>query len=154
MIQPESRPPTPARSTLLFLALLCVLAAVGCYDADSLVQSHRATAMLTKLEEVDLGEFRVTLPYKRGESSTAEIHFHAFGQVTYKDLKAVQKAIETHDSEIMHGLLLSVRQLPVSDLEDPRLVTLREEIRSVVNGKLEGEPLEMVGFYNFKVAIN
>ncbi|MEM9352956.1 MAG: hypothetical protein AAGA92_08080 [Planctomycetota bacterium] len=145
--------PENLRSALL-LGVCWALTATGCYDAESLVQSHRATAMLTKLEEVDLGEFRVTLPYARGEASTAEIRFHAFGQVTYKDLKTVQKAIDAHDSEIMHGLLLSVRQLPIADLEDPRLVTLRQQIQDVVNNRVEGEPLKMVGFYDFKVAIN
>ena len=49
------------RLTLIAISI-GLFSAAGCYDGDALVQRVRDRSIRTRLEEVDLGEFRVTLP--------------------------------------------------------------------------------------------
>lgn len=131
------------------LVLLACALLSGCFDADAMIASRREVAILARLEEVDLGKFRLTLPRPVQESDMAEIQFHAFGQVANRDLKQVTKALETHGPELRHRLLLAARQLDLHDIENARLDMLRNEIAEVINETLPGEPLQSVGFYKF-----
>ncbi len=121
----------------------------GCFDADALIEARRKIAVLARLEEVDLGKFRLTLsrPYQNDEM--AEIQFHAFGQVANRDLDQVTDSLETYGPELRHRLLMAARQLKLEDLEDARLDLLRTQIANVINETLPGEPLQSVGFYQF-----
>jgi len=130
------------------LALACLLLS-GCFDAEALIESRRAVAIRTRLEEVDLGKFRLTLPRPVQSTEMAEIEFHAFGQVANRDLKRVTEALETHGPELRHRLLLAARELRLADIQDPQLALLRTQITAVVNESLEGDPLQSVGFYQF-----
>jgi len=139
----------------LLKALCCIVVAtsfVGCFDAEALIQSRQKAAILARLEEIDLGEFRVTLPKPAEGASIAELRFHVFGRVANSDLDRVQEVLENQGSQFRHELLLAVRQLNVSDLEDPQLQALRSHIEDVMNGVLPGEPLQSVGFYRFAYA--
>jgi len=128
---------------------LALLPVTGCFDAEAMVNARRKVAILARLEEVDLGKFRLTLPRPAQSDSMAEIQFHAFGQVANRDLEKVNMALETHGTELRHRLLLAARQLDMKDIEDPRLDLLRTQIATVVNETLPGKPLQSVGFYRF-----
>ena len=142
-------------ATVLLLLLVAALTApVGCYNAEALLESQRAEALLTKLEEVDLGQYRVSLPSRRGGIANTEIQFHLFGQVRYKDLPGVEAAIEEQRATISHELLFSIRELPTKEFEDADLTQLRENIKAVVNSRIEGKPVQMVGFYDMLIVKN
>ncbi len=136
--------------TLCLMAIAASL--VGCVDAEALIQSRQKMAILARLEEIDLGEFRVTLPKPAEGADIAELCFHAFGLVANSDLEQVQEALDNQGVQFRHELLLAVRQLDVSDLEDPQLEALRSHIEDVMNAALPGEPLQSVGFYSFAYA--
>ncbi len=129
-------------------AAVCLLL-TGCFDGEALVDARRAIAIQTRLEEVDLGKFRLTLPQPVESSEMAEIEFHAFGQVANRDLDRVTEALEAHGPELRHRLLLAARELRLHDIEDPQLDLLRSQIVSVINETLAGDPLQSVGFYQF-----
>jgi hypothetical protein len=134
--------------------LHCCLPAIGlllsgCFDAEAMIDARRKIAILARLEEVDLGEFRLTLPRPAQSADMAEIQFHAFGQVANRDLDKVTEALETHGPELRHRLLLAARQLELENIEDPQLDLLRSQIAAVINETLPGEPLQSVGFYRF-----
>ena len=135
-------------ATLLSTISWCVVL-VGCFNAEAMVEARRAVAIKARLEEVDLGEFRVTLPRPPQSNEVAEIQFHAFGHVANRDLRVVQEALEEHGPEFRHRLLLATRQLGMREIEDPYLQSLRRQIAEVVNETLPGEPLQSVGFYRF-----
>ncbi len=130
------------------LPLVCLLL-TGCFDADAMIDSRRKVAILARLEEVDLGKYRLTLSRPVQSSEMAEIQFHAFGQVANRDLDQVTDALETYGPELRNRLLLAARQLSLEDLEDAQLELLRTQIAMVINETLPGEPLQSVGFYQF-----
>ncbi len=129
--------------------LLASLTSVGCIDADAMIESRRVIAIRTRLKEVDLGMFRVTLPHAVERTDSAELHFHVFGQVANHDLDNVEEALKKKGPEIRHRMLIVARLMTIEDLEDPKLTALRGSIAKVVNESLEGEPVQSVGFYRF-----
>jgi len=133
---------------LVGMTVACLLL-VGCFDAESLIEERRAIAMRDRLEEVDLGEFRVSLPQPSETVEAAEIFFHVFGQVANRDMDQVRESLENLGPDFRHRLLLAVRQLALEDIQDPPLTTLRKQIADMVNETLPGEPLQSVGFYRF-----
>ena len=114
-----------------------------------MIEARRKVAVLARLEEIDLGKFRLTLSRPVQSEEMAEIQFHAFGQVANRDLDEVSDALETYGPELRHRLLLAARELSLEDLEDARLDLLRTHIATVINETLPGEPLQSVGFYQF-----
>ena len=121
----------------------------GCFDAEAMIEARRKVAILARLEEVDLGEFRLTLAQPIQTTSMAEIEFHAFGKVANRDVNQVTEALATYGPELRHRLLLAARQLKMKDIEEPRLELLRNQFAAVINETLPGEPLQSVGFYRF-----
>ena len=115
-----------------------------------MIEKRRAIAILTRLEEVDLGEFRISIPRPSEEVTAAEIYFHAFGQVENRDIKRVHASLEKYGPELRHRMLIASRSLAIADLKDPNLKQLRKNIAQTVNENLEGDPLQSVGFYNFR----
>lgn len=145
---------SPRPSLASAVALLAVMfgtlcSSVGCFDADALIEARRTVAMRTRLEEVDLGEFRVTLPHAAERTENAEIYFHVFGQVAHRNLEKVKKSIDKHGAEIRHRMLITARMMTAEQLEDPQLKDLRTIFAEVVNETLEGNPVQSVGFYRF-----
>ena len=119
-----------------------------------MIEARRKVAILARLEEVDLGKFRLTLSRPIQSDEMAEIHFHAFGQVANRDVDEVTEALENYGPELRHRLLLAVRKLKLKELEDANLELLRQEIATIINETLPGEPLQSVGinqfsYYNF-----
>jgi Flagellar basal body-associated protein FliL len=132
------------------LALLCMLvSSVGCFNADALIEARQMIVMRTRLEEVDLGEFRVSLPHAAEKTENAELYFHVFGQVPNRDLSKVKEAIKKNRPEIQHSMLIAARTMTAEQLEDPQLKDLRKSFAKVVNESLEGNPVQSIGFYRF-----
>ena len=154
MMSNHPAPATPNHSAWKAGWRICVLMAclpcAGCFDAEAMIEARRTVAIRARLEEVDLGEFRISLPQPVETAEVAEIDFHAFGQVTNRDLDKVKESLETLKPQLRHRLLLAARQLTVQEIEDPRLASLRAHIVDVVNETLPGEPLQSVGFYHFR----
>jgi len=123
----------------------------GCYDADHLIASRKGLAKLTQLEEVDLGQFRVTLPYRPHSTSSLVVDFHAFGRVSHNHYKKVTRTIEQNGPKLRHQMLIAVRELGVQELQEPALDTLRVNIEQVVNELLENQTMQAIGFYRFSL---
>jgi len=127
----------------------CMLAS-GCFNAESMIEAHRAVAIRARLEEVDLGEFHVSLPQPAETTAVAEIQFHAFGQVANRDLDGVKESLEKNGTQLRHRLLLATRHLTPEEINDPELTSLRTHIVDVFNESLPGAPLQSVGIYHFR----
>jgi hypothetical protein len=134
---------------LFLLGLIACVFLPGCFNAETMIEERRAIAILTRLEEIDLGTFRISVPRPSDQVAAAEIFFHAFGQVENRDFKLVQTSISNSGPELHHRLLIASRALTIQDLEDPQLTQLRENIAKVINEKFEGDPLQSIGFYKF-----
>jgi hypothetical protein len=125
------------------------MALVGCYDAEALIKARREIAIKARLVEVDLGDFRITLPGPYTQRKRAEIHFRAFGQVANRDLKLVRATLAKNGPDLQNRMLLVVRKMKMHEIQEPRLTTLRESLASAINDTLPGDPLQSVGFYRF-----
>lgn len=136
-----------------WLQVGCLLAAAialaGCYDAKALIKTRREIAIKARLVEVDLGDFRITLPGPYTERKRAEIYFRAFGQVANRDLKLVRATLAKNGPDLQNRMLLVVRKMKMQEIQEPRLTTLRESLASAINDTLPGDPLQSVGFYSF-----
>jgi len=139
-----------ARLGLPVLLVLVSLTSAGCFNAEAMIESRRLVATRARLEEVDLGEFRVTLPHAVQKTDSSELRFQVFGQVANRDLHNVEEMLKQHGPEVRHNILIVARQMSVEDLEDPKLTALRSRIAQVVNESLEDNPVQSVGFYRFR----
>lgn len=133
----------------LLVAMIFCPWLLGCYDAKALIEARREVAIKARLVEVDLGEFHITLPGPYTERKRAEIHFRAFGQVANRDLKMIRRTLESNGPDLQNRMLLVVRQMKMSEIQEPALSTLRESLVTAINDTLPGDPLQFVGFYSF-----
>lgn len=129
--------------------LLSYLALAGCYDAKALIKARREVAIRARLVEVDLGDFRITLPGPYTERKRAEIHFRAFGQVANRDVRLVRATLKKNGPDLQNRMLMVVRKMTLKEIQEPSLNTLRNTLASAINDTLPGDPLRSVGFYSF-----
>lgn len=116
-----------------------------------MVAARQNLAQISRLEEVDLGAFLVTLPYQPNSTSSIVVNFHAFGRVAHSNYNQVAKLIEQRGPELRHRMLITVRELNLQELQEPGLDTLRSNIEQVVNKTLPDHPLQAIGFYRFSL---
>jgi len=121
----------------------------GCYDVQALVEARHDSENCVQFVEVDLGNFRVSLPQPSATTETAEIHFRAFGRVSSDDVEVVREMLNHHRPKLEHRILLAIRRLDSTEFEDPKLQTLRKVLADAVNQPLANSPIESVGFYSF-----
>ena len=136
------------RSVWVACGLACLITS-GCFNAQSLIDAHRADAINARLGEIDLGKFHISLPKPVHTMDVAEIHFHIFGQVANRDFKKVEESLEEKGIELRHRMLMATRQMDPELIQDPDLDSLRAHIVKVFNEILPGEPLQSIGFYSF-----
>jgi len=137
------------RLATLASALACLAACSGCYDAESLAAARRDDANGLKLVEVDVGQYRVTLPKLPGMDGAGVIGFHAFGQVANRDKEFVTEQLKEREPELRHRMLLAVRRLKRDGLEEPDLESLRDQVHDVLNAMLGDDIVHHIGFYDF-----
>jgi hypothetical protein len=131
------------------LAALLAVAAPGCYDRDAIVEARHEETKLVPLKEIDVGEFRITLPHSPGAPGGGVVEFHAFGQVAARDSDDVAGALALNAPELRYRVLLLVRSLTRQELDEPTLTTLRAGIAEVANSALDKKRIKNIGFYRF-----
>jgi flagellar basal body-associated protein FliL len=132
------------------IGLLSLTTLAGCYDAGALKETRQDEATVTKLAEVDLGTYHITLPLATGDTGGGVVDFHAFGRVSHGDSAAVAQAVEERRAELRSHMLLAIRSVTNEELEEPKLGALRVEITKVINAALDKTAhVKNVGFYSF-----
>lgn len=129
--------------------LAAALLSAGCYDADALRAKRTEVHEVVHTEEIDLGEFQITLPHIPGNPHDSIVEFHAFGHVESGDRAAIDRALAVRGAELRHRMLLSIRSLASVDFDEPHLTALRGAIAEVLNAALEKPLVKKVGFYQF-----
>ena len=132
------------RGALLFWPAVI---ACGCYDGGALVKQAQSTALKASFAEVDLGEYRTTLPRDPESGVFTTLDVHIFGTVPRSRLSEVKKQLKADEFRIRHEALTAVRQSSRDELTDPTLAKLRARIEEVVNRVLADAPLKGIGFY-------
>jgi flagellar basal body-associated protein FliL len=134
-----------------FLGLAVTLLMHGCYDGNALVRQAQSTAINSSMAEVDLGEYRTTLPRDNQSGVFTSIEVHIFGTVPRSRLSEVKKQLRSDEFRVRHETLAAVRQSSRDELSEPTLAKLRARIEDVVNRVLADAPLKEIGFYQLTV---
>ena len=131
----------------LLIALLPLLA--GCYDAAVLRQERNDAAEVLRMEEIDLGEFSITLPHILGEATDYLVDFHVFGYVKSGDREKVAHALALRGPELRSRMLVKIRSLDDDDFDEPKLSKLRQSVAEVINDAVKEHVVQRVGFYHY-----
>lgn len=145
--------PSRKRMALVAAALAaCALAACGCVDGAALAQAQQEEVDVFRMDEIEIGTFRITLPRAEGSRRGGVVEFKAFGQVPARERKEVAKALALNAPELRYRIVLAVRALSHAELEEPNLRTLRASLAKLANAALENKVIRNVGFYQFSFA--
>lgn len=132
-----------ATSCYLFLALLPL---AGCYNSQSLLKEARNQAIRTRLDEVNIGYFRTTLPRSAVDDSPMEVEVDLFGTGIRYKLPEIEETLESSEYRLRQAVLVALRQTTAAEVADPNLTTFRERLLLVVNEELGETPVESIGF--------
>jgi hypothetical protein len=141
-----------ARDLVLAVGMGLAASAVGCFNGNTLLEAKQEETSLVQLDEIDLGEFRITLPGALPATNAGVVEFHAFCQVAKRDRAKVASALKLNEPEFRYRLILSVRSMTEKELSEPKLKRLRGELEKLANAPLEHSKIKSVGFYRFAFA--
>ncbi|MEN0109840.1 MAG: flagellar basal body-associated FliL family protein [Planctomycetota bacterium] len=140
----------PAAATLAAFSLALAPSMVGCYDGDGLVEKVRNRAIRTRLEEIAIGDFRVTLPRDPTTGDMTEVELRVFGESQRYKLNEIEAALADKAPVIEDHVVRSLREAEHDELVEPNLTRLRQRLTTTVNELLEDDPLVTVGFYDIR----
>ena len=126
-------------------AVAVAVATAGCYDAESLIAKVNDEASRMRLEEVELGVYRTTLPRTSDSMATVTLELELFGFIAKKDVPDAQVRLSEAESLMRHDILVAVRQSTADEFADPELQAVRTRVLQVANDLLEGEPIQSIG---------
>ena len=152
----QSHPTTPhcrvgAAITGIALALAALSVCPGCYDGRAIVERVRTTALRNRLEEIDLGTFRTTMPRDAKTNAFTEIELHIFGTVQRYQVQSIQTQLGDDDYRLRHEALIAIRDATPEELAEPDLTELRTRLEQVVNQILDDAPIKSIGFYDMRI---
>jgi len=133
------------------IVLAAVLVCPGCYDGKALIERVRSAALRNRLEEVDLGTYRTTMPRDPATNAFAEIEIHVFGTAPRYRVQSIEKQLEGDEYRLRHETLMAVRNATLQQLAEPDLTKLRDRIAQVVNNILDDSPIKSIGFYDVRI---
>ena len=143
----------PRRRRPALTAALCVAAVLpcaGCYSGDALVERVRKDALRNRLEEIELGQFTITMPRDPKTSETVEVEMRVFGSLARYKQDEVTERLEEQDYLLRHQTLMAIRESTADDFTDPDLTALRKRLKSIANGLLEEPAIQSVGFHEIR----
>ena len=147
-VQPAAR-----RVHWVWAVLLCATPfASGCYNGDALVERIRSRAISTRLEEIDLGHIRVTLPRDAQIDETVEMHVHLFAHAARHKIDDLKEELELKSFLINDELLTTFRNFTSEDLADPELNRVRDSVLATMNELLDEPVLSSLGLYDFYIS--
>jgi hypothetical protein len=128
------------RSAYRLLPAACCLLSAGCYDSAVMLERVRNAALKQQLEEVDLGEYQVSLPRRLDSGEAVEIVIHMVGQLPRYRVKEVSKLLEEKLFLIRSETVMTLRNCPPEELTEPDLAQLKARLLKLTNDAL-GEKL-------------
>lgn len=139
-----------ARRILAFTAALIGLLTTGCYSSEGLITKTRNKAIRTRIDEVELGEFRVTLPRDVTTGEMTEMTLRLFGESERYKINEIEDDLKARGPKIEDTAIRTLRETNREDLIDPDLKKLRTRLLAAMNEELNGAPLKSIGFYEIR----
>lgn len=144
-----AQPNRRSRRSSCLLAVL-VAACAGCYSGEGLVARVHSDAIRLRLEEIELGRFRVTLPRDERTSEMTEIVVHLYCEVARYKITSVKEETERLRPQIEDVVIRTLREVSHEELAEPPLNSLRERLMTAINSVLTEAPLQSLGFYEVR----
>lgn len=142
---------SPSRPALLAIAACLAAPLCGCYSGEKLVEQVRKRAIRTRMDELPLGNFRVTLPTPIDGADMTEIDMRVYGEAPRYRIGKLEDELATKSHLLGDRATRILRQIELGELIDPNLESLRERMLQAVNEVLEGEPIEAIGFHEVRI---
>jgi hypothetical protein len=121
---------------------IALLTASGCYDSQQLIERARNNALRTRLEEVDLGSYRITLPFDETTGSRTEIVLRLVGTAKRYRIADIEQRIKHQQYLLRQRTIDAVRRTSPSELADPLVADLRQRLLGVTNEVLEDQSID------------
>lgn len=132
------------RSLVLPLLALPLVGSVGCYDKEALVERARNHAAQGRLEEVPLGDYRITLPLDQDTGLRSEVVLSLVGTTVHYRQDEVTEHVAANVFRLRQATVTAVRQTTPQELADPELVSLRERLLKSANEALGDLPVDSI----------
>ena len=131
-------------------ALALAASSTGCFNSEKLVTRVRNNAIRTRIDEVKLGQYRVTLPRNPLTGEMAEVDIRVYGETLRYKINEIEDELKSRAPEIEDHTLRVLRETTREELADPELTELRSRLLSSMNEVLTGAPLKSVGFHEVR----
>jgi flagellar basal body-associated protein FliL len=143
---------TPLRASyrIAIVALVVSASSVGCYNSEKLVARVRNHAIRSRVDEVKLGQYRVTLPRNPLTGEMSEVDVRVYGETLRYKINELEDELKSRAPEIEDHTLKVLRETTREELADPELTDLRTRLLASMNEVLTGEPLKSIGFYEVR----
>jgi phage-related protein len=136
------------RATLAVAALGA--ASLGCVDGDKLVARVRNNAIRTRIDEVELGSYKVTLPRNFPTGEMTEVEVRLYGETLRYKINEIEDELKQKAPVFEDHTLKVLRETTRQELADPDLTRLRARLLESMNATLTGAPLTALGFYEVR----
>jgi hypothetical protein len=130
---------------------LSLLACIGCYDANALIEQIRTDALRNRLQEVDLGTFRTTMPRDPKTNLLMQMELHLFGTAPQYRIHTIEERLESEGYRLRSETLAAIRKTNGGELAEPDLTHLRNRLEQVVNNVLSDAPINSLGIEELKI---
>jgi len=125
-------------------------ASLGCVDGDKLVARVQNNAIRTRIDEVELGSYRVTLPLNFQTGEMTEVDVRLYGETLRYKINEIEDELKQKAPVFEDHTLKVLRETTRQELADPDLVSLRARLLESMNQTLTGAPLTSLGFYQVR----
>lgn len=122
------------------------LGCAGCYSGDKLVEKVRHRALRTRIDEIQLGSFRVTRPRDERTGEMTEVQLELYGESQRYKINEIEDEIELKAAIIEDETIRTLREASQQELTEPNLDQLRARLLTMLNETIEGAPLVSIGF--------
>ncbi len=134
-----------ASTIWLVVSTASLMLSGGCYDSAALVKQVRNDSLRNQSHEIDLGQFRTTIPRDSATNTIIEIELQLFGTVPQYRIPAIEKQLKADGYHLRAETLVAIRQTTDEELAEANLGTLRARLKQVVNSVLKNAPIKSIG---------
>ncbi len=133
----------PSYENPLFAIGCCAaLALPGCYNSGQMVERARNRALATRLEEVDLGSYRITLPFDELSGARTELVLELVGTARRYRTGDIENRVESQRCLLRQGTIAAARLTTPEELADPQMAALRARLLAVTNDVLGDDAVD------------
>jgi len=139
------------RAALTFGTALAATCLAGCYNSGALLKEVRSHALRSETHEINLGQFRTTMPRNANTNVLTEIELRLFGTVPQYKISAINKQLSADAAKLRFETIKAIRETTADELGEPSLGKLRARLMLVANGVIKDAPIQSIGVKKIRI---